>query len=173
MNGDNVADFDGAGRMIAWVDTFGDLHAVVNNGDSAGSHACQHDRRRVDAVINVHLKGTFAPAKHACGYWRDRSKAVMRSSAESLIRRRCRVFTQPWPDNYGAAKAGIAAFTVISALEMERYGVTWLPPSINRMTENLGPAPETSKRPNGRHVGLPDRNLVGLGGVKWGDGSRI
>ena len=135
VNGDNVADFDGAGRMIAQaVDTFGDLHAVINNA------GILRDR-------NVHLKGTFAPAKHACGYWRDRSKAgdavsgrIINTSSVSGI------YGNPGQTNYGAAKAGIAAFTVISALEMERYGVTInavAPVALTRMTENLGPAPET------------------------------
>ena len=149
VNGDNVADFDGAGRMIAQaVDTFGDLHAVINNaGILRDRMLVNMTEEEWDAVINVHLKGTFAPAKHACGYWRDRSKAgdavsgrIINTSSVSGI------YGNPGQTNYGAAKAGIAAFTVISALEMERYGVTVnavAPVALTRMTENLGPAPET------------------------------
>jgi NAD(P)-dependent dehydrogenase (short-subunit alcohol dehydrogenase family) len=102
-----------------------------------------------DAVINVHLKGTFAPARHAVGYWRERHKAgdpvsgrIINTSSVSGI------YGNPGQTNYGAAKAGIAAFTVIAALEMARYDVTVnavAPVALTRMTENLGPAPATEE----------------------------
>ena len=149
VNGDNVADFDGAGRLVAQaIDTFGDLHAVVNNaGILRDRMLVNMTEAEWDAVINVHLKGTFAPTRHAVGYWRDRSKAgdavsgrIINTSSVSGI------YGNPGQTNYGAAKAGIAAFTVIAALEMARYGVTVnavAPVALTRMTENLGPAPET------------------------------
>jgi NAD(P)-dependent dehydrogenase (short-subunit alcohol dehydrogenase family) len=151
VNGDNVAEFDGAGRMIAQaIDTFGDLHVVVNNaGILRDRMLVNMTEAEWDAVINVHLKGTFAPARHAVGYWRDRSKAgetvsgrIINTSSVSGI------YGNPGQTNYGAAKAGIAAFTVIAALEMARYGVTVnavAPVALTRMTENLGPAPESAE----------------------------
>jgi len=149
VNGDSVADFDGAGRLVAQaIDTFGDLHVVVNNaGILRDRMLVNMTEAEWDAVINVHLKGTFAPTRHAVGYWRDRSKAgeavsgrIINTSSVSGI------YGNPGQTNYGAAKAGIAAFTVIAALEMARYGVTVnavAPVALTRMTENLGPAPET------------------------------
>jgi NAD(P)-dependent dehydrogenase (short-subunit alcohol dehydrogenase family) len=148
-NGENVADFDGAKRMIdAAVDAFGDLHAVVNNaGILRDRMLANMSEEEWDAVINVHLKGTFAPARHAAAYWRERSKAgeavsgrIVNTSSVSGI------YGNPGQTNYGAAKMGIAAFTNIAALELARYGVTVnavAPVALTRMTEDLGPAPET------------------------------
>ncbi|MDA0203462.1 MAG: SDR family oxidoreductase [Ilumatobacteraceae bacterium] len=151
VNGDDVSDFEGAGRLIAQaVDTFGDLHAVINNaGILRDRMIVNMTEAEWDAVIKVHLKGTFAPMRHAVGYWRERSKAgepvsgrIINTSSVSGI------YGNPGQTNYGAAKAGIAALTVISALEMARYGVTVnavAPVALTRMTENLGPAPETEE----------------------------
>jgi len=95
-----------------------------------------------DAVVKVHLKGTFGPSHHAARYWRDQSKAgvevhgrIVNTSSPSGI------YGNIGQTNYGAAKAGIAAFTVIAAMELERYGVTVnaiAPAALTRMTENLG-----------------------------------
>jgi NAD(P)-dependent dehydrogenase (short-subunit alcohol dehydrogenase family) len=92
-----------------------------------------------DAVINVHLKGHFAPTRHAAAHWRERSKAgdevrgrVINTSSPSGV------FGNIGQANYGAAKAGIAAFTVIAAQELHRYGVTvncLAPNARTRMTE--------------------------------------
>jgi NAD(P)-dependent dehydrogenase (short-subunit alcohol dehydrogenase family) len=102
-----------------------------------------------DAVIDVHLKGTFAPSRWAAAYWRERAKAgepvdgrIINTTSVSGI------YGNPGQTNYGAAKAGIAAFTVIAALELGRYGVTVnavAPVALTRMTEGLGPAPETDE----------------------------
>ena len=93
-----------------------------------------------DAVIGVHLKGHFAPTRHAAAYWRERSKAgeqvrarVINTSSPSGV------FGNVGQANYGAAKAGIAAFTVIAAQELGRYGVTvncLAPNARTRMTES-------------------------------------
>jgi NAD(P)-dependent dehydrogenase (short-subunit alcohol dehydrogenase family) len=143
-NGENVADFDGAQRMIqSAVDTFGDLHAVVNNAGILRDRMLSNmTEAEWDAVINVHLKGTFAPSRHAIGYWRERAKAgepvsgrIINTTSVSGI------YGNPGQTNYGAAKAGIAAFTTIAALEVARYGVTVnavAPAALTRMTENLG-----------------------------------
>jgi NAD(P)-dependent dehydrogenase (short-subunit alcohol dehydrogenase family) len=92
-----------------------------------------------DAVINVHLKGHFGPTRHAAAYWREQSKAgqqingrVINTSSPSGV------FGNVGQTNYGAAKAGIAAFTVIAALELGRYGVTvncLAPNARTRLTE--------------------------------------
>ncbi|MEZ5296715.1 MAG: SDR family NAD(P)-dependent oxidoreductase [Ilumatobacteraceae bacterium] len=76
-NGENVADFEGAKRMVhAAVEAFGDLHVVINNaGILRDRMLANMTEAEWDAVINVHLKGTFAPTHHAVAYWRDRSKA--------------------------------------------------------------------------------------------------
>ena len=140
-DGENVADFDGAGMMIGRaLDTFGRLDILVNNA------GILRDRMLVnmtedewDAVIAVHLKGHFAPTQHASAYWREQSKAgeelrarVINTSSPSGV------FGNVGQANYGAAKAGIAAFTVIAAQELGRYGVTVnciAPNARTRMTE--------------------------------------
>ena len=95
-----------------------------------------------DAVIKVHLKGTFGPSRHAAAYWRERAKAgetndarIINTSSPSGI------YGNVGQTNYGAAKAGIASFTIIAAKELGRYGVTVnaiAPAALTRMTENLG-----------------------------------
>ncbi len=107
-----------------------------------------------DSVINVHLKGTFAPSRWAVAYWRERAKAgepvsgrIVNTTSVSGI------YGNPGQANYGAAKAGIAAFTNIVALEVARYGVTVNavgPVALTRMTEGLGPAPETDEEREAR-----------------------
>ncbi len=125
------------------IDTFGDLHAVINNaGILRDRMLANMTEAEWDAVINVHLKGTFAPARHAAAYWRDRSKAgeevsgrIINTSSVSGI------YGNIGQTNYGAAKAGIASFTNIAALELARYGVTVnaiAPAALTRMTEDLG-----------------------------------
>ena len=96
----------------------------------------------LDAVIRVHLRGTFAPTKWAATYWRELVKAgesvdarVINTTSSSGI------YGNPGQANYGAAKAGIAAFTVITAMELSRYGISVnaiAPGALTRMTEGLG-----------------------------------
>ncbi len=142
-NGEDVSDWDGAGRLVnAAIDTFGGLDVLVNNA------GILRDRMLVnmtieewDAVIKVHLRGTFAPARWAASYWRDRSKAgetndarIINTSSSSGI------YGNVGQTNYGAAKAGIASFTIIAAKELGRYGVTVnavAPGARTRMTESL------------------------------------
>jgi NAD(P)-dependent dehydrogenase (short-subunit alcohol dehydrogenase family) len=143
-NGENVADFAGAQRMIEQaVATFGDLHAVVNNaGILRDRMLANMEEAEWDAVINVHLKGTFAPARHAAAYWRERSKAGAEVSGRIINTTSVSgIYGNIGQTNYGAAKAGIAAFTNIAALELARYGVTVnaiAPAALTRMTEDLG-----------------------------------
>ncbi|MFT4773076.1 MAG: NAD(P)-dependent dehydrogenase (short-subunit alcohol dehydrogenase family) [Ilumatobacter sp.] len=155
-NGDNVADWDGAKRMVDMaIETFGGLNAVVNNaGILRDRMLANMTEQEWDAVINVHLKGTFAPARHAAAYWREQSKAghavagrIVNTSSVSGI------YGNVGQSNYGAAKAGIAAFTQITSMELVRYGVTVnavAPVALTRMTEDLGPAPETDEEREAR-----------------------
>ena len=148
---DDISTWAGAERLIATaVETFGDLHAVVNNaGILRDRMMANMSEEEWDAVIKVHLKGTFAPSRFAAAWWRDRSKAghevdgrIINTSSVSGI------YGNVGQANYGAAKAGIAAFTVITSLELARYGVTVnavAPVALTRMTENLAPAPPTDE----------------------------
>jgi NAD(P)-dependent dehydrogenase (short-subunit alcohol dehydrogenase family) len=150
-NGDSVSSWDGAQRLInTAVETFGDLHAVINNAGILRDRMLTNmTEEEWDAVINVHLKGTFAPSRWAAAYWREQAKAgkpvdgrIINTTSVSGI------YGNPGQTNYGAAKAGIAAFTNIAALELARYGVTVnavAPVALTRMTEGLGPAPETDE----------------------------
>ena len=143
-NGDDVSDYEGAGRLIQTaIDTFGTLDVLVNNA------GILRDRMLVnmtidewDAVIKVHLRGTFAPTRHAVEYWRNRTKAGETNDARIInTTSPSGIYGNVGQTNYGAAKAGIAAFTVIAAMELGRYGVTVnaiAPAALTRMTENLG-----------------------------------
>jgi NAD(P)-dependent dehydrogenase (short-subunit alcohol dehydrogenase family) len=142
-NGDSVADWEGAQRLIRTaVDTFGELHVVVNNaGILRDRMLFSMTEEEWDSVINVHLKGTFAPSRWAAAYWRDQAKAGKAVSGRIINTTSVSgIYGNPGQTNYGAAKAGIASFTNIAALEMARYGVTVnavAPVALTRMTEGL------------------------------------
>jgi len=141
-DGENVADFAAAERLVRHaVDGFGRLDILVNNaGILRDRMLANMDEAEWDSVIAVHLKGHFAPTRHAAAYWRERAKAgeevrgrVINTSSPSGL------FGNVGQANYGAAKAGIAAFTVIVAQELGRYGVTVncvAPNARTRMTES-------------------------------------
>src|SRR2546423_612235 len=143
VNGENVADFAGAGRMIEQaVEAFGRLDILVNNaGILRDRMLVNMEEAEWDAVIAVHLKGHFAPTRHAAAHWRERSKGgeevrarVINTSSPSGV------FGNVGQANYGAAKAGIAGFTLIAAQELGRYGVTvncLAPNARTRMTESV------------------------------------
>jgi NAD(P)-dependent dehydrogenase (short-subunit alcohol dehydrogenase family) len=142
-NGEDVSDFEGAGRLVhAAIDGFGGLDVLVNNA------GILRDRMLVnmtieewDAVIKVHLRGTFAPTRWAASYWRDRAKAGERNDARVInTSSSSGIYGNVGQTNYGAAKAGIAAFTIIASMELARYGVTvnaLAPGARTRMTEAL------------------------------------
>ena len=103
-----------------------------------------------DAVIEVHLKGTFAPSRHAAAYWRNKSKEIDGPVHARIINTSSvsGIYGNTGQTNYGAAKAGIAAFTVIAARELKRYGVTVnaiAPQALTRMTEGLRERTEEQK----------------------------
>ncbi len=143
-NGEDVSDYEAADRLIQTaLKTFGGLDVLVNNA------GILRDRMLVnmtieewDAVIRVHLRGTFAPTRHAAEYWRNRSKAGESNDARIInTTSPSGIYGNVGQTNYGAAKAGIASMTIIAAMELGRYGVTVnaiAPAALTRMTENLG-----------------------------------
>jgi NAD(P)-dependent dehydrogenase (short-subunit alcohol dehydrogenase family) len=169
VNSDDVSDWDAAGRMIQQaIDHFGRLDTLVCNAGIV------RDRMIVnmsvdewDAVMRVHLRGMFCPVRHAVDYWRGMSKAgtpvdariVTTSSGAGL-------FGSVSQGNYSAAKAGIAAFTIVSAAELGRYGILAngiAPSARSRMTEEA--FAEMMKRPESGFDAMDPANVSPL--VVW------
>jgi NAD(P)-dependent dehydrogenase (short-subunit alcohol dehydrogenase family) len=117
----DVGDFDAAGRLIAAaVETFGGLDGVVNNAGVVRDRMVFNlGPDEFDLVLRVNLRGTFCTTSHAAAWWRRqrRAGAIVNTTSTSGI------LGNLGQSNYGAAKAGVAAFTVITALELARYGV--------------------------------------------------
>ena len=126
-NTDNVATWDGAQTLVQQaVDEFGRLDIVVNNaGILRDGYLAGLTEQQWDDVIAVHLKGHFAVLRHAAAYWKDRSKAGEQVAAAVVNTASASGTFMPNAGqvNYGTAKAGIAAMTLVAALELERYGV--------------------------------------------------
>ncbi|HVB94799.1 MAG TPA: SDR family oxidoreductase [Acidimicrobiales bacterium] len=140
-NADDITDWDGGKRLIQTaIEAFGDLHVLVNNAGILRDRVLVNmSEADWDAVIHVHLKGHFVPTRHAAAHWREQTKAgaevkasvINTSSTSGLL-------GNPGQSNYGAAKAGIAAFSTIAADELVRYGVrvnAIAPAARTRMTE--------------------------------------
>jgi NAD(P)-dependent dehydrogenase (short-subunit alcohol dehydrogenase family) len=142
-NTDDISTWVG-GQAIVWqaIDTFGGLHVVVNNaGILRDRMLFSMTEAEWDDVIRVHLKGTFVTSRHAAAYWRDQAKNGAQNEA-CLINTTsvAGIYANPGQTNYGAAKAGIAAFTQIASLELSRYDVTVnavAPGGLTRLTEDL------------------------------------
>jgi NAD(P)-dependent dehydrogenase (short-subunit alcohol dehydrogenase family) len=140
-NTDSVADFDGAKRLIDLaVETFGDLHILVNNaGILRDGMLINMTEADWDAVIAVHLKGHFCPTRHAAGYWREQAKADKKADRAIIhTSSTSGVLGNVGQTNYGAAKAGIASFSNICAMELGNYGVrsnAITPMARTRLTE--------------------------------------
>lgn len=153
-NHDDVADWEGGQRLVNQaIETFGDLHVLVNNA------GILRDRMLVnmtedewDAVIHVHLKGHFVPTRFAAAYWREQAKAnrevnasVINTSSTSGL------FGNPGQTNYGAAKSGIASFTTILQDEIGKYGVRCnaiAPAARTRLTLTIPGASERTSTPD-------------------------
>ena len=140
-NGADVADFAAAQAMVRQaVATFGGLDVLVNNAGFVRDRMLVNtSEEEWDAVIRVHLKGHFAPLRHAAAYWREEAKAG-RLHAASVINTSSGAGLQGsvGQATYSAAKAGIAALTLVAAVELGRYGVTVnaiAPVARTRMTE--------------------------------------
>ncbi len=126
VNGENVADWEGARRLVEQaVDTFGDLHVLVNNAGILRDRVIVNmTEDEWDSVVRVHLKGHFAPTHFAANYWREQTKsgreinaAIVNTTSTSGL------FSNPGQANYDAAKSGIATLTQVMAKELVRYGV--------------------------------------------------
>ena len=149
-NTDNIASWSGAQALVDQaVEVFGGLDVVVNNaGILRDRMLVNMSEEEWDSVIAVHLKGTFAVCRHAAAYWRDRSKAGEGNDARIINTTSVSgLYGNMGQANYGAAKAGIAGFTIIAARELARYGVTVnaiAPGALTRMTEDL-PIPDDVK----------------------------
>jgi NAD(P)-dependent dehydrogenase (short-subunit alcohol dehydrogenase family) len=153
-NADNVADWEGGQRVIqAALEAFGDLHVLVNNAGILRDRVLVNmTEDEWDAVIAVHLKGHFVPTRFAASYWREQTKtgrtvraSVINTSSTSGL------LGNPGQANYGAAKAGIAAFTIITAQEVGRYGVRVngiAPAARTRLTEGTPGLGEIIKPPD-------------------------
>ena len=125
-NGDSVSSWEGSQRLInAAIESFGDLDILVNNAGILRDRVVVNmTEEEWDLVVDVHMKGHFAPTRWAAAYWREQHKAgaarprnlVHTSSTSGL-------FSNPGQANYGAAKSGIATFSQICAKELVRYGV--------------------------------------------------
>ena len=141
-NIDDVSDWAGAQHMVEQaIDAFGGLDVLVNNaGILRDRMLVNMTEEEWDGVIKVHLRGTFAPARHAAAYWRERSKQGLDNDARIINTTSISgLYANPGQSNYGAAKAGIAAFTQIAAQELARYGVTVnavAPGALTRLTDD-------------------------------------
>ena len=142
VNGDDISDWDGAGNLVnSAIEVFGGLDVVVTNAGIV------RDRMFVnmtvddwDAVMRVHLRGTFCPVKRAVEYWRAESKAERQRAARVITTSSgAGLMGSLAQTNYSAAKAGIATFTINIAAELGRIGVTAnsiAPSARSRMTED-------------------------------------
>src|SRR4051794_30231787 len=168
-NTDDVADFDGAARLVAMaVDSFGRLDVLVNNaGFLRDRMLTTMSVDEWDAVIRVHLRGHFCPLRHAADHWRVRSKGgesvdariINTSSGAGLM-------GSVGQGNYAAAKAGIVGLTIVAAAEMARYGVTVnaiAPAARTRMTEVA--MPDMMKAPESGFDAMAPENVSPL--VVW------
>jgi NAD(P)-dependent dehydrogenase (short-subunit alcohol dehydrogenase family) len=168
-NTDDVADWDGAGALVAAaVDTFGRLDVLVNNaGFLRDRMLAGMSVEEWDAVIRVHLRGHFCPLRHASAHWRDRAKAgevvdariINTSSGAGLM-------GSVGQGNYSAAKAGIVGLTLVAAAELARYGVTVnaiAPAARTRMTEVA--MPDMMRKPDEGFDAMAPDNVSPL--VVW------
>jgi NAD(P)-dependent dehydrogenase (short-subunit alcohol dehydrogenase family) len=141
-NGDDVSDWEGGKNLIeSAINAYGDLHVLVNNaGILRDRFIVNMTEDEWDSVVKVHMKGHFVPTRHAAAWWREQTKlgrevhasVVNTSSTSGLL-------GNPGQANYGAAKAGIGAFTIICSQELSRYGVrvnAIAPAARTRMTES-------------------------------------
>jgi len=150
-NGADVADFADAEAMVRQaIDTFGGLDILVNNAGFVRDRMLVNTSEdEWDAVIRVHLKGHFAPLRHAGAYWRAESKEGRQRDAR-VINTSSGAGLQGsiGQTTYSAAKAGIAGMTLVAAAEMGRYGVTVnaiAPVAQTRMTEGAFDTSEMAK----------------------------
>jgi NAD(P)-dependent dehydrogenase (short-subunit alcohol dehydrogenase family) len=168
-NADDVSSWEGAARLLKTaIETFGGLDVLVNNaGIVRDRMIVSTGEDEWDDVVRVHLKGHFAPTRHAAGYWRDQSKAgepvdariINTSSGAGLL-------GSVGQGAYSAAKGGIASLTLVESAELARYGVTAnaiAPSARTRMTEEA--FAEMMKKPESGFDAMDPSNVSPL--VVW------
>ncbi|MGI9587681.1 MAG: SDR family oxidoreductase [Dietzia maris] len=144
VNGNDISSWEGARELVQQaIDTFGGLDVLVNNaGFLRDKMLVGMGEQDWDNVINVHLKGHFAPLRHAAEYWRAESKAGRPRQARVInTSSGAGLFGSVGQGNYATAKAGIALLTIQTAAEMKGYGVTAnaiAPAARTRMTTSAG-----------------------------------
>jgi NAD(P)-dependent dehydrogenase (short-subunit alcohol dehydrogenase family) len=141
VNGDDVADWEGAQRLVnTAMETFGRLDVVVNNAgflrDRMFANAVEEE---FDAVMRVHVKGHFVVGRWAAALWRDQAKAGQPPDARIInTTSGAGLMGSVGQSVYSAAKAAIAGLTLVQSAELARYGVTAnaiAPSARTRMTE--------------------------------------
>jgi NAD(P)-dependent dehydrogenase (short-subunit alcohol dehydrogenase family) len=174
-NYDDVATWSGAEALVGQaVDEFGRLDVVVNNaGILRDAMSFNMTEEEWDSVVRVHLKGHFAPSRFAAVYWREQSKAgaevhgrIINTSSESGL------FGNAGQANYAAAKAGIAALTIVLARELTRYGVTVnavAPRARTRMTATVTGAEQLMQPKEGEFDAWNPDNIAPLVGFLASD----
>ncbi|WP_416063874.1 SDR family oxidoreductase [Rhodococcus indonesiensis] len=161
VNGDDVSSEAGAANLIRTaIDTFGGLDVLINNaGILRDRMIASMSVQDWDDVIRVHLRGTFLPTRCAVDYWRTESKAGRTRNARLInTSSSSGLFGNVGQANYGAAKGGIATFTLIAAKELGRYGVTAnaiYPGAVSRLTENIIPGAGQGDHPMDAHYIAP------------------
>lgn len=144
VNGNDISSWDGARELVQQaIDTFGGLDVLVNNaGFLRDKMLVGMSEEEWDKVTGVHLKGHFAPLRHAAEYWRAESKAGRPRAARVInTSSGAGLFGSVGQGNYATAKAGIALLTIQTAAEMKGYGVTAnaiAPSARTRMTTSAG-----------------------------------
>ncbi len=168
-DGADVADFEQAGRLVRTaLDRFGSLDVVVNNaGILRDRMFVSATEEEWDAVMRVHLKGHFCVSQHACAWWRGQSKAGKAVDAR-IVNTSSGAGLQGsiGQSAYAAAKAGIAALTLVQAAELVRYGITSnaiAPSARTRMTEEA--FAEMMKKPESGFDSMAPENVAPL--VVW------
>ncbi len=168
-DGSDVADFQQTAELLRkTLERFGDLHAVVNNAGFVRDRMfVSASEDEWDAVLRVHLKGHYCLSRHACGYWRERSKAgeavdarIVNTSSGAGLQ------GSIGQSAYSAAKAGIAALTLVQAAELARYGITansLAPSARTRMTEEV--FAEMMRKPESGFDAMAPENVSPL--VAW------
>ncbi|MGA2529187.1 MAG: SDR family oxidoreductase [Acidimicrobiales bacterium] len=141
-NTDDVSNWEGGHRVItAAIEAFGELHVLVNNAGIIGDRVLVNmTEEEWDLVVHTNVNGHFVPTRWAATYWREQAKAGAKVSAAVVnTSSTSGLLGNPGQSNYGTAKAGIAALTVIAAQELSRYGVrvnAIVPAARSRITES-------------------------------------